>query len=148
MQITYIPTNFTKLCLEVYTEFRIYYRKNWVCYTDKATFDVSGNINRYNVRIWGREDPYAVIGFQRASPKLNAWWGLLHDRVIWPLFFDDPTITQANFLHLLQEEVYPQLRDREYGVVLQLEDAPPHWASLDEEFPNSSMIHPMTPSIS
>jgi len=112
-----------------------------VCFTDEATFHVSGNVNRHNVRIWGRENPHAVIEFERASPKLNVWCGLLHDRVIGPFFFDDPTITQTNFLHLLQEDIYPQLRDRQPGVVFQLDGAPPHWgldvrASLDEEFPN------------
>ena len=61
--------------------------------------------------------------------------------MIGPFFFDEPTITQTNFLHLLQEYVYPQLRDRQPGVVFQLDGAPPHWglhvrASLDEEFPN------------
>ena len=61
--------------------------------------------------------------------------------MIGPFFFDKPTITQTNFLHLLQEYVYTQLRDRQSGVVFQLYGAPPHWglrirASLGEEFPN------------
>ena len=46
-----------------------------------------------------------------------------------------------NFLQLLQDKVYPQLRDRQPGIVFQLDGAPPHWglrvrASLEEDFPN------------
>ena len=35
-----------------------------VCFTDEATFHVSGNVNRHNVRVWGRENPHGVIKFE------------------------------------------------------------------------------------
>ena len=34
---------------------------NKVCFSDKATFHTSGNVNRHNVRIWGSENPHVVL---------------------------------------------------------------------------------------
>ena len=42
-----------------------------VCFSDEATFHVSGKLNKHNVRICGSENPYATRGLQRDSPKVN-----------------------------------------------------------------------------
>ena len=49
---------------------------NRVCISDKSTFYVSGKFNHHKVRIWCWD-----------SPKLNVWFGLLHDILISPFFF-------------------------------------------------------------
>jgi hypothetical protein len=36
-----------------------------VMFTDEATFHVSGNVHRHNVRIWGTENPH-VVEYSRA----------------------------------------------------------------------------------
>ena len=83
-----------------------------VFFTDEATFHVSGLVHRHNVRIWGKENPRIVQEVERNSPKLNVWCGLFHDQVIGP-FFEEETIRQDNFLAMLNEFAYPQIRQRQ-----------------------------------
>ena len=42
-----------------------------VCFSDEATFYVSGKLNKHNVRIWELENPHASRELQRDSPKVN-----------------------------------------------------------------------------
>ena len=44
-----------------------------VCFSDEATFHVSGKLNKHNVRIWGSENHYASRELQRDCPKVNVW---------------------------------------------------------------------------
>ena len=109
-------------------------------FSDEATFHVSGIVNRHNVRIWGTENPRAIHEVERNSPKVNVWCGLFHDMIIGPYFFNEATINQGNFLNMLLQFAFPQVRDRQPGVIFQLDGAPPHWGlgvrrSLHTEFP-------------
>ncbi|PSN45734.1 hypothetical protein C0J52_17117 [Blattella germanica] len=51
-----------------------------VCFSDEATFHVSGKVNN----IWGFKNPRVVIEHQRDSPKLNIWCRIMRDRIIGP----------------------------------------------------------------
>ena len=42
-----------------------------VVFSDEVTFHLSGKVNRHNVRIWGSENPHAVIEHRRESEKVN-----------------------------------------------------------------------------
>ena len=64
-----------------------------VCFSDEATFHTSGVVNRHNVRIWGSEKPHVVFQSEQGSPKENIWCGLMHNKVIGPFFFNEPTIS-------------------------------------------------------
>jgi hypothetical protein len=44
-----------------------------VQFSDKATFHISGAVNRRNVRIWGSENPHAYVEQQHDSPKVNVF---------------------------------------------------------------------------
>ncbi|KAG7171884.1 hypothetical protein Hamer_G000814 [Homarus americanus] len=44
-----------------------------VCFSDKATFHVSGTVNKHNVRIWGSENPHVVREHIGYSLKTNVW---------------------------------------------------------------------------
>ena len=48
-----------------------------VCFSDEATFHLSGKLNKHNVRIWGSENPHASRELQRDSPKVNVWCGIM-----------------------------------------------------------------------
>jgi hypothetical protein len=50
-----------------------------VVFSDEATFDVSGKVNRHNCRIWGSENPHEVMEHERDTPKLNVWCALTSD---------------------------------------------------------------------
>jgi hypothetical protein len=55
-----------------------------IMFSDEATFHISWKVNKQNVRIWGSEHPHATVEHIRDSPKVNVWFGLLHDRLIGP----------------------------------------------------------------
>jgi len=40
-----------------------------IIFSDEATFHLSGKVNRYNVRIWGSENPHASLEVERDSPN-------------------------------------------------------------------------------
>ena len=42
-------------------------------FSDEATFPRNGKVNRHNVCIWGKENPYATIEHERDSPKVNVF---------------------------------------------------------------------------
>jgi len=44
-----------------------------IIFSDGTTFHLSGKFNRYNVRIWGSENPHATLEVDRDSPKLNVF---------------------------------------------------------------------------
>ena len=116
---------------------------NNICFSDESTFHVSGLVHRHNCRIWGTEKPSEFRQVERASPKINVWCGLFIDRVIGPFFFDGKTVTQNNFLKMLNEKIIPEIKERppRLGTVrFQLDGAPPHWGlsvrdCLNQEFP-------------
>ena len=53
-----------------------------VCFGDESTFQVSGLLNRHNLRIWGLENPHDTCELERDTPKLNVWCGITHDKII------------------------------------------------------------------
>jgi len=40
-------------------------------FIDEATFHLSGNVNRYTVRIWGLQNPQEALEHDRDSAKVN-----------------------------------------------------------------------------
>ena len=66
---------------------------NSVCFSDEATFHVSGKVNKHNIRIWGSQNPCEVLERERDSPKINVWCGLMHNQIIGPFIFAESTIT-------------------------------------------------------
>ena len=109
-----------------------------ICFSDEATFHISGRVHRHNVRIWGKENPHVIREHERDSPKLNVWAGMFHDELIGPFFFDENTIRQANFLHMLENYAYPLLITRQPGVMFQLDGAPAHWGLNVRAFLNAT----------
>ena len=112
-----------------------------ICFSDEATFHVSGTVHRHNVRIWGKEHPREFQEFTSHSPKINVWCGLTKDRVVGPFFFTEQIVTGQSYLRMLETFAYPVLRNID-NVIFQQDGAPPHWAlvvrdSLNENFPNS-----------
>ena len=114
---------------------------NSVCFSDEATFHVSGKVNKHNIRIWGSQNPCEVLERERGSPKINVWCGLMHNQIIGPFIFAESTITANIYLDMLKHYVVPQLEEFQPRVVFQLDGAPPHWGLivrdfLNETFPN------------
>jgi hypothetical protein len=44
-----------------------------IYFSDEARFHLSGKINRHNIRIWGNENPHAVVEHIGDSPNINVF---------------------------------------------------------------------------
>ena len=112
-----------------------------VCFSDEATFHVSGKLNKHNVRIWGPENPHVTRELQRDGLKENVWCGIMHNRIIGPFFLHEASITADVNFDLLTEYVAPQLIEFQPAIIFQQDGAPPRWGLhvrkfLNETFPN------------
>jgi hypothetical protein len=101
-----------------------------VCFSDEATFHISGTVFRHNCRIWGSENPHVVREHERDTPKLNVWCGLTSAGVIGAFFFQGKTVTGAVYLDMLENCIMPQVSD---GYTFQ------HLPIAGHQSPNSSI---------
>lgn len=112
-----------------------------VLFSDEATFNLSGKVNRHNVRIWGSQNPHVIQEHVRGSPKIHVWCGLLHNDIIGPFFFIENTVTGNSYLDMLVNFAVPQVEHLQPTIIFQQDGAPPHWSRnvrdyLNETFPN------------
>jgi hypothetical protein len=104
-------------------------------FTDEATFHVSGRVNTRNAIIWGTENPHLSYELKRATPEVNVWCGVTHDKMYGPFIFVEETVRATSYLHILEEFVLPQLtQDRILDIIFQHDGAPPHWDLIVQEF--------------
>jgi len=74
----------------------------------------------------GYRKPVGFLQVERASPKkVNVWCRLFNDKVIGPFFINEATIKQDNFLDVLLQFAFPEVRDRQPLVIFQLDGTPP-----------------------
>jgi len=78
-------------------------------FSDEATFHLSGKVSRYNVRIWGSENPHATLEVGRDSPKLNVFCDVTKQTAYGPFIFEEQTVTGRRYLEMLTNWVIPQL---------------------------------------
>ena len=64
-----------------------------IIFSNEATFHVNGKVNRHNVRIWGSQNPHAVLQVERDSPKVNVFCAVTERTVYGPFFFEESSIT-------------------------------------------------------
>ena len=74
-----------------------------VCFSDESTFHVFGLPNRHNLRIWDLENPHDTCELEWDSPKLNMWCGIMHNKIIGPLFFAEKSMTTQIYLDVLTQ---------------------------------------------
>ena len=75
---------------------------------------------------------------ERDSPKVKVWAGMFRQQSIGPFFFKEETIRQENFLDMLINFAYPQLRRRRLNMIFQLDGAPAHWRLRVRNFLNTN----------
>ena len=105
-----------------------------ICFSDEATFHVSGKLNKHNARIWATENPHITREIERDSLKVNVWCGLLCNKVIVTFFFDEKTITVDIYLDTLTEYVAPQLEEFQPHIFFQQDEATFHWEIKVRDF--------------
>lgn len=123
---------------------------DWIIFSDECTFSLNGSVNRKNCRYWAENNPHWMRETHSQFPgKLNVWAGIVGDRVIGPIFFEE-NLTGERYLRFLQEDLTPSLAaifpNAEDNAIFddrlwfQQDGAPPHYAVvvrqyLDEAFP-------------
>jgi hypothetical protein len=117
-------------------------------FSDEATFNISGAVNRHNVRIWGSQQPHSVMEHVRDSPKVNVWCGVMCNMFIGPFFFffAEKTVTGSSYLDMLRLYAISQLEHLQPNVFFQQDSAPPHWLldvrqALNATFPGHWIGH-------
>jgi hypothetical protein len=76
---------------------------NKLVFGDKATFHLSGRVNRNNQRIWGSENPHESFERVRDSPKVIVFAAMSREKLYGPFFFIEPTVTGIVYLDVLRE---------------------------------------------
>lgn len=104
-------------------------------------FPYCDKVNKHDVRIWGTENPRAVIEHERDSPKLNVFCAISNKKVYGLFFFyQESTITGVVYLDMISQWLVPQLQEDSDDFVRVQDGAPLHWHHyvrdyLDENLP-------------
>ena len=77
-------------------------------FSDEFTFHLCRKVNRYNVRIWGTENPKSVVEVARDFLKVNVFCAMPTVNVYGSFFFSEQTITGIAFLDMLPEWLLPK----------------------------------------
>jgi hypothetical protein len=81
-------------------------------FSDEATFHLSGNENRHNVRVCGTENPHATTELQRDSPKLNVFCAISRRKVLRPVFLHEKHGHRDFLCEHVDELAFPSVRRR------------------------------------
>lgn len=124
---------------------------NKIVFSDEATFQLNGTVNRQNCRYWSRENPHWMMEAHTQFPqKVNVWAGIINNQIIGPYFFEG-TVNGDVYLDFLTNFLVPTLKIRfpdvnnpneiDRSIWYQQDGAPPHYSCtvrnyLNEVFPN------------
>jgi hypothetical protein len=115
---------------------------NWIVFSDEATFELHGSVNRHNCRYWSDENPHWMRDSHTQYPqKLNVWAGILGNTIIGPFFLNE-NINAERYLHLLQNQILPAIQNvvgvAFNSVWFQQDGAPPHFGINVRRFLNDT----------
>lgn len=80
-----------------------------VVFSDEATFQLNGNLNRHNCRYWAEENPFWMREDNTQYPqKLNVWAGILNNQLIGP-FFIDGNLNAIQYENMLRMQIVPRI---------------------------------------
>jgi len=100
-------------------------------FSDEASFELNGNVNRHNCRYWSDTNPHWMRESHTQYPqKLNVWAGILGDTIIGP-FFIEGNLNAQRYLQMLENQIVPAiqaLREDDFeDIWFQQDGAPPHY---------------------
>ncbi|GAB1865891.1 DUF4817 domain-containing protein [Camponotus japonicus] len=113
---------------------------NNIVFSDEATFELTGNVNRHNCRYWTNENPHWKRDNHTQYPqKVNVWAGIFNDRLVGP-FFIEGNLTAHVYLVMLREQIVLAVRDIAGGsmdeIYFQQDGAPPHYGIIVRQYLN------------
>ncbi|KAL7286606.1 hypothetical protein TKK_0019105 [Trichogramma kaykai] len=81
-----------------------------IVFSDEATFQLNGNVNRQNCRYWSDVNPHWMVeGHTQYPQKLNVWAGIINDTIIGP-FFIEGNLNATSYEHMLRTQIVPAIR--------------------------------------
>lgn len=103
-----------------------------VVFSDEATFQLNGNVNRHNFRYWCDTNPHWMNETHTQYPqKLNVWAGIVDDTIIGP-FFIEGNLNAQKYEQLLRNQIVPAIQavkgDDFQNTWFQQDGAAPHFA--------------------
>lgn len=115
---------------------------NFVLFSDEATFQNDGELNRHNCHYWSNENPHwhRTVNFQRRW-SLMVWCGIVNGYLIGPYFFEE-NVNRLTYLQLIREQLPELMEDVDLEtrrrLWLQQDGAPPHFALIVRHFLNEN----------
>lgn len=83
----------------------------WICFSDEATFQISGKVNRHNMRYWADENPHWMRdSHTQYQQKVNVWAGILCNQIVGP-FFIEGDLNAQKYIDLLNNHIIPAIRN-------------------------------------
>ena len=106
-----------------------------IIWTDEATFNLNGILNRHNCVYYDTTNPHRTIEKQMKSPSICVWAAISHRGLIGPYFYDTP-INAVKYHDMLSTYVFPLLRqlDDFDDLWLMQDGAPPHFGNIVRNF--------------
>ncbi|KAF2884966.1 hypothetical protein ILUMI_21187 [Ignelater luminosus] len=82
-----------------------------ILFTDEATFTTNGVVSSQNSRYWDRDNPHWVINCKdQYSQKVNVWCGILGDRIIGLVFFNN-SLNAERLVNFFDREFWDTIED-------------------------------------
>lgn len=118
---------------------------NFVMFSDEATFQSDGIINRHNSHYWSAVNPHWMEEIDHQHRwSVTVWCGILNGNLVGPYFFPG-TVDGQIYLHLIRNELPILLENVDINTIermwLQQDGAPAHYHGdvrnfLNEQFEN------------
>jgi hypothetical protein len=105
-------------------------------FSDEATFQISGHLNRHNCRVWCSEDLHVYHGTWK-NQRRSQWYAITHRRVTGPFFFVEDTVTNSSYLDMLEWCAVSQIRELSLRAMSEQDGALPHWVLSVRQFVNT-----------
>lgn len=82
---------------------------NNIVFSDEATFELTGNINRHNCRYWSNVNPHwKRDNYTQYPQKVNVWAGVFNGRLV-DSFFIESNLTAQVYEVMLREQIVPAI---------------------------------------
>ena len=86
--------------------------------------------------MWSTQNPHELVEYERDSPKVNVFCAMLSRKLYGPFFFTEKTVTGHTYLDMIQQWLFPQMREDSDNFLFQQDGAPPHYHNDVRDFLN------------
>ncbi|XP_062820735.1 uncharacterized protein LOC103282930 isoform X1 [Anolis carolinensis] len=108
-------------------------------FSGEATFHLGGEVGHHKVRVWGLKNPPETVANESSSPQVTVFCAVSHKKIYGPFFFEGNAVTGQTYLRMLQNWLFPQLRDDCDDFVFQQDGAPWHRHPQVRRFLNATL---------